>query len=146
MKTIRLALARLSALREPLWRADQTSVWVDADGMLHVEGPAGPETLGGQTLVAETLNLVAPFTTSEGSLGPDLARPRPELRIEPGRLSGSPHVRETRLETCALFSLVSEGMEISTVLKLYPFVSEAQVVQSIELEAQLEANLAIRAA
>jgi hypothetical protein len=52
MKVIRRALDRLRKLDAPLWD-DQASVWVDGHGNLHVKGPAGPETLAGQTLVAE---------------------------------------------------------------------------------------------
>ena len=40
----------------------------------------------------------------EGGTGPDLLRPRPQLRIVPGKLGGSPHVEHTRLETLALAS------------------------------------------
>jgi len=98
MKAIRRALDRLRKLDEPLWD-DQASVWVDIHGKIHVKGPAGPETLAGQTLVADAINLIARFSTKEGLRGPDLVRPRPDLRIVPGRLSGSPHVVHTRLET-----------------------------------------------
>jgi hypothetical protein len=69
MKAIRKALDRLRELDEPLWD-HEASVWVDANGDLHLKGPAGPETLAGQTLVADAIDLIAPFSTRRGSAGP----------------------------------------------------------------------------
>ncbi len=146
MRAIRRALRRLSALDEPLWHPEQTSIWVAGDGEIHVRGPAGPENLAGQTLVPDAINLIAPFPTREGLRGPDLAMPRSEIRILPGRLSGSPHVVHTRLETRALFALHRDGLESLAIRTLYPYVSEKQLDEAIDLESQLEANLAVREA
>ncbi len=151
MRAIRRALARLRALEDPLrrtgqvplWLPGEATIWVDGDGKVHVRGPAGPETLAGQTLVRGTINLIAPFTTREGLHGPNLAVPRSELRIVPGRLSGSPHVVHTRLETRALFALRRDGLTDSAIRALYPYVSETQLAQALDLEEQLEANLAV---
>lgn len=143
MRAIRRALGRLRSLREPLWHPDDASIWVNVDGEVHVRGPGGPETLGGQTVLADALNLLAPFPTKEGLRGPDLAIPRLELRILPGRLSGSPHVVRTRLETRALFALHREGLGNKVIRSLYSGLTEAQLTQAIELEQQLEDNLAV---
>ncbi len=143
--SIRRALDRLRKLDAPLWD-DQASVWVDIHGKIHVKGPAGPETLAGQTLVADAINLIAPFSTKEGLRGPDLVRPRPDLRIVPGRLSGSPHVVHTRLETRAIYALNRDGLDSAAIRTLYPYVTEAQVAQALDLERQLEENLAIHIA
>lgn len=144
MRAIRRALDRLRELGVPLLQPDQ--VWVDPDGELHVRGPAGPETPAGQLVLPDALNLIAPFTTSEGLRGPDLARPRPQLRIVPGKLSGSPHILQTRLETCALRALEEDGLSLATLQDLYPFVTASQIAEALDLEHQLEANLAIRVA
>ncbi len=82
----------------------------------------------------------------EGLRGPDLVRPRPDLRIVPGRLSGSPHVVHTRLETRAIYALNLDGLDSVAIRTLYPYVTEAQVAQALDLERQLEDNLAIRIA
>jgi uncharacterized protein (DUF433 family) len=111
-----------------------------------VQGPAGPETLSGQSLVPESINLIAPFKTREGTCGPDLARPRPEIRIVPGRLSGSPHIVHTRLETRAVYALHRDGLTPQAIRALYPYVSDTQIADAIGLEQQLEHNLAVRAA
>jgi len=146
MQAIRRALARLRALGAPLWRAEGTSLWVDADGEVHVRGPAGFETRQGQLFLPGTLDLVAPFTTREGLRGPDLVRPRPALSIAPGKLSGSPHIAHTRLETRVLRALERDGLDIAAIQELYPCVAAPAIAEALDLERQLEGNLAIRIA
>jgi uncharacterized protein (DUF433 family) len=90
--------------------------------------------------------LIVPFTTAEGTRGPDLIAPRAELRIVPGKLSGSPHVVHTRLETRALAALATDGYDIPSIHRLYPYVSAPQIEQALELEQQLAENLVSRAA
>jgi uncharacterized protein (DUF433 family) len=143
MRAVRRALKHLCGLSEPLWHPDRASIWVASDGEIYVRGPAGPETLGGQMMVPDAINLIAPFPTREGLRGPDLARPRPEVRIAPGRLSGSPHIVHTRLETSALDALARDGLTPPAIRALYPYLSEAQLDQALDLERQLAANLAI---
>lgn len=46
----------------------------------------------GQRVSSDLIDLIRPFETEGGIRGPDLARPRPELRIVAGKLGGSPHV------------------------------------------------------
>jgi uncharacterized protein DUF433/MerR-like DNA binding protein len=127
MQAIRNALDRLRAFQEPLWHPEQASIWVDVEGEVLVRGPAGPETLAGQTLMSSTIDLIAPFETREGPHGPNLAIPRPELRIVPGRLSGSPHVVGTRLATRALFALRRDGLTDAAIRTLYPYLTEEQL-------------------
>ena len=81
------------------------------------------------------------FSTAEGTRGPDLIRPRPELRIVPGKVSGSPHVVHTRLETRALAALGAEGFEVDGIHRLYPYVTSRQIEQALDLEKQLADNL-----
>jgi len=144
MNAIRRALDLLRELDTPFCNPAQAPLWVDGEGGMHVRGPGGPETTDRQRVMPGVLNLIAPFTTREGLRGPDLARPRPTLRIVPGKLSGAPHVAHTRLETRALQALDDDGLDVEAIRALYPFVSAAQVAEALDLERQLEANLAIR--
>jgi uncharacterized protein (DUF433 family) len=143
MKVIRRALGRLRELDAPLAQSRPGSLWVDGSGELYIRSNAGPETLTGQAVMPDAIDLIAPFTTREGLRGPDLASPRPQLRIVPGRLSGSPHIVHTRLETRALFALDRDGLDKAAILALYPYVTETQLAEAIDLERQLDANLAI---
>lgn len=146
MPAVRRALKELRELNLSLWDRDRPSVLVDASGHLLVKHPAGVHDLSGQVVSEDLLDLIAPFSTSEGTRGPDLIAPRADLRIVPGKLSGSPHVVHTRLETRALAALATDGFDVPGIHRLYPYVTTLQIEQALELEKQLEDNLIKRAA
>jgi uncharacterized protein (DUF433 family) len=137
MPAVRRALAQLRKLSLPV-----TSLLIDSKGQLHLKGPAGVQTAEGQHVRDDVLDLIAPFTTREGSHGPDLVRPRPRLLIVPGKLGGSPHVEHTRIETRALAALRDDGLSLESIRELYPYLHDAQISDALELEDQLTKNLA----
>ena len=142
MPAVRRALKALRALDLPLWQAEGPTLFVDGAGRIYVKKPQeDPQTLDGQLADGELLDLVAPFTTAEGTRGPDLVKPRPELRIVPGKISGSPHVVHTRLETRALAALTVDGFQVDGIQRLYPYVTTTQIEQALDLERQLADNL-----
>ena len=145
MPAVRAALANLAELELPLWKDGRPSVLVDAAGNIHLTTPHGLVTPEGQVEL-DLLDLIAPFETLEGARGPDLYQPRPELRIVPGKLSGSPHIAETRVETRALAALAEDGYSLEDIAKLYPYLALAQIQQALELEQQLAQNLSVPAA
>lgn len=140
MPSVRRALRELQTLSLPV-----SSLLVDSGGRIHIRSPEGVQAEGGQ-LVHEFVDLIAPFETVEGTRGPDLVRPRPTLRIVPGKLGGSPHVDHTRLETRAIVALRDDGLSASAIRELYPYLSEDQIADSIDLEEQLARNLHVSAA
>jgi uncharacterized protein (DUF433 family) len=145
MPAVRLALSLLSELDLALWSEDTGhAVVVDLAGNIHVGSADETHTLTGQAVMPEMLNLIAPFETGTAS-GPDLQRPRPDLRIVPGKLAGSPHVYRTRVETQALAALSRRGMAQGNIYKLYPALEPAAVNQALDLERQLDRNLGIAA-
>jgi uncharacterized protein (DUF433 family) len=143
MPAVRHALGELNKLSIPLWKDDRPSVVVDSRGRVHLQTPSGVQALSGQLIAPDTLDLIAPFRTLEGCMGPDLLRPRPLLRIVPGKLSGSPHVDHTRLETRALAALAADGLSPAAIRDLYPYLAERQIAEAIDLEEQLARNLSI---
>jgi uncharacterized protein (DUF433 family) len=140
MTAVRRALEALAKLEIPLWQ-EEPSVLVDDAGAIYVATPGGPQTSTGQRVSDDLIDLIRPFETEGGIRGPDLARPRPELRIVPGRLGGSPHVRGTRVETCALAALADDGFDTQRIHDLYPYLTVEQIGQAIDLERQLTENL-----
>lgn len=104
------------------------------------------ETVRGQLVERKLIDVLAPFNTVEGSRGPDLSIPRPELRILPRKLSGAPHVADTRVETQAIQALASRGYGVDEIAALCPFLTTAQIRESIDLEEQLARNIAVQAA
>jgi len=85
-------------------------------------------------------DLIAPFQTPV-SRAPDLAKPRPHLRIVPGKLSGSPHIAHTRIETLAIVALADRGFESTKLERLYPTVQPVALIEAVDLERQLNQNL-----
>jgi uncharacterized protein (DUF433 family) len=147
MPAVRSALAALADLDLDLWTEDSgPNVMVDPDGRIHLRLPNwGAEDLAGRRpLDAELFDLVAPFTTKT-LRGPDLFKPRPNLRIVPGKLSGSPHIAHTRIETVVVASLSERGFSSDRIEQLYPHVRPLGLVEAVDLEHQLAENLRVAA-
>ena len=136
MHVVRRALSALREVGLEVWSSDDGArVLVDPAGRVFVRGRDGTEGSDRQ-LVAETVDLIGPFEI-EGHRGPDLARPRPMLRIVPGKLAGAPHVSGTRIETEALAALALRGFEPVRIAALYPELAAEAISQAIDLERQL---------
>jgi uncharacterized protein (DUF433 family) len=147
MPAVRQALEALRGLGAPVWRpGSKSTLFVDGTGKIYLKRPEGVQDLDGQMGDQALLDLIAPFATQEGTRGPDLVRPRPELRIVPGKLGGSPHVVGTRNETCALAALAKDGFSTERILSLYPYLTLVQIEQAIDLERQLDENLLLKVA
>lgn len=149
MPAVRRALEALRDLDSDLWTEEEgPAVAVDRVGEVVVNPAALPERPNHQTLInAQILSLLRPFPAAAGEGGPDLHKPRPSLRIVPGKLSGSPHVARSRIETQALAALARRGMMPRKIIDLYPFLSEVAVTEAINLESELsrERDLALAA-
>lgn len=144
---IRQTLARVEQLGERLHERS-LEVYVDHRGRLVFEGAEGLHIPLGkgiaQGLVDTRVDLMRPFE-ARGLSGPDLVQPRPTLRILPGKLSGEPHVEETRIPTQTLMGLSRRGFEPAQIIELYAPLSLESVEQALELEVQLEENLRVAA-
>lgn len=70
-----------------------------------------------------------------------MQKPREHLRIVPGKLSGSPHIAHTRLETVTVAALRVRGFEQDKLEQLYPKIAPIGLVEAVDLERQLDRNL-----
>jgi uncharacterized protein (DUF433 family) len=142
MQVVRAALKRLRELDMALFTEDGApTVLVDDGGNIFVDlGDEGVERVDGARPIPDMLNLIEPFKTRT-TTGPDLQRPRAHLRIVPGKLSGSPHVAHTRLETVTVASLRGRGFDHEKIRRLYPKVQPIALAEAIDLERQLSGNL-----
>jgi uncharacterized protein (DUF433 family) len=142
---VRRALEELCKLGTRTWQpGNRHAIFVDSAGQISLEQPEGAQDLHGQR--GGLLDLLAPFENREGNRGPDLVRPRPGLRILPGKLGGSPHVVGTRNETRAIAALARDGFTTDGILAVYPHLTRDQIEQAIDLERQLDENLLHEAA
>jgi uncharacterized protein (DUF433 family) len=146
MPAVRRALASLRELDLDLWTEEHgPSVAVSRTGEVFFSAPDFVGDVRGQrALDADLLDLIAPFITEQGA-APDLYAPRPSLRIVPGKLSGSPHIVKTRIETLALAALEQRGLSEGKIAALYPIAPPAAISEALDLEHQLRSNIAVAA-
>ena len=147
MKAVRRALHDLAQLDLDLWSDDGgPNVAVDRRGRIVLGGEEQPAQINGQALLdADLLDVLRPFEINRSTRGPDLIAPRPRLRIVPGKLSGAPHVHETRIETQVLAALGVRGMNATRVRSLYPAIEVGDVEDALDLERELQPGLLLAA-
>lgn len=142
MNEVKRALRELENLRLDIWddgRPTDSPLRVDLSGKIHVVTQDFIQAPGGQLAVEEALDLLGPFSVGEGK-GPNLIRPRPTLRIVPGKVSGEPHLLNTRITTKTLYALYKRFGDVKAVSKLYPDQPAKAVAEGVSLERDL--NLA----
>jgi uncharacterized protein (DUF433 family) len=147
MPAVRRALKMLAGLDLDLWTEDgRPSVRVDPSGKIYIVTPAaGAESLTGERLLdPDMFDLIAPFE-AHMARGPDLQAPRPNLRIVPGKLSGSPHIIHSRIETLTVAALADRGYDTGKIERLYPKVRPIALAEAVDLERQLAKNLRVAA-
>jgi len=144
MHKIRRALTSLESFGERL-EARSLRVSVDRRGGILLgldDGVFVP--LGGgfaQGLIGTAVDLLDVFDSSSGIRAPNLIAPRPTLRIVPGKLSGEPHVLDTRIPTNIVAAMAERGFGTPEIVRLYPALSSRNVAEAIDLESQLRAVL-----
>ncbi len=147
MQAVKRALSQLLELDLDLWSEETgPSVTVDRGGQILVLSKPDAEARDRQRVLTdedhpEFLSVIDPFSAIEGSRGPDLHSPRPQLRIVPGKLGGSPHVLHTRLESQAVGALATAGLVTASIYELYPDVARSAIDDALDLEGQLAKNL-----
>lgn len=141
MPRVREALAELERLSLDVWddsggrlmsplRVDASGkIWVDVDGVPHQAG---------QAALLESMDLLGPFDVADRQ-GPDLIRPRPNLRIVPGRVSGEPHLADSRITTLSAAALYKSLSDYEAVAGLYPGFDTEAFRDAVELESSLAA-------
>lgn len=107
--------------------------YIDEGGLLDAEGQS-------LLLDGEELDLLGPFET-DAARGPDLVRPRPRLRIVPGKCAGEPHLAGSRLQTRALMALSARGFSVSRLQELYPDDDPVGIEEAVEFERSLTPTL-----
>ena len=141
MTRVREALAELDERGLDIWddsggnlssplRVDVSGqIWLDVDGVPLHEG---------QAALPGSLDLLGPFDLADRN-GPDLRRPRPNLRIVPGRVSGEPHLAKSRITTLSAAALYQNLGDLAAVAALYPGFGVEAFKDAVEFERSLAA-------
>jgi uncharacterized protein (DUF433 family) len=147
MAAVRTGLRELAGIDLALWTEEGSpNIAVDRGGRIVLNATPSPEHPDGQAaLDADALDLLRPLAIGRLVRGPDLVAPRPRLRIVPGKLAGAPHVQRTRIETEALAALRRRGLTVSKITALYPTIDTADVEDALDLERELQPDLALAA-
>jgi uncharacterized protein (DUF433 family) len=141
MPAVRRALEALREIDLELWTEERgPSVAVDRTGHVFITADGVSSVDGQRVLHGDMLDLLAPFETEQGR-APNLYAPRPRLRIIPGKLSGSPHIVKTRIETIALAALRQRGLSEAKIAALYPIAPPDAIAEALDLEEELQGNL-----
>lgn len=141
MGEVRKALQELERLSLDVWDENhrgQSPLRVDRSGRIHIVTDGGVQTPTRQIAIGEALDLLGPLIV-ESRRGPDLIRPRPRLRIIPGKVSGEPHIVDSRITTKSLAALFERYGDIRTVSALYPDKPPEAIAEAIEFERSLAA-------
>ena len=136
------AIAELGRLRLDIWGTEyqgQSPLRVTDDGKIFVLTPKRLEDLARAEVFESTLDVLGAFHADESAIGPDLLRPRPHLRIVPGKVSGEPHVERSRVTTVALSALSNRGYSEKPLARLYPTLPPPSIGEAIDLERALAA-------
>lgn len=140
MPQVRRALVLLDELGLGLWDSDDdydSPLLVGGSGEIFVRTRDAILNLHRQpTILPErALRLTAPFCEAGGE-GPNLIRPRPHLRIVPAKVTGEPHIENSRITTQTLAALADRGFSVDQIASMYQTDAEA-VLEGIDLERQL---------
>ena len=84
------------------------------------------------------MDLLGPFEFSQ-LRGPDLRRPRPRLRIIPGKMSGEPQLAGSRITTQVAAALYAHIPDVGRIADLYAGVDAGMFEEAIEFERSLAA-------
>ena len=141
MQRVRDALAELERRGLDIWddsgRHPDSPLRVDSSANIFVVDENVARVDGQQPLTG-MLDLLGPFE-SDGRRGPDLVRPRPNLRIIPGRMSGEPHLAGSRITTQVAAALRRNIADVEKIAALYPGFDASIFEEAIEFEFSLAA-------
>ena len=147
MRQVRGLIERIEAEEVTLGQAltsHSVALSVDPSGTPHVETEGMlTEALAEwrQRVSGDVIqDILHPFSIEDGIVGPHLLTPAQGISIVPGKLSGEPHVHDTRIETRVLSAMWDRGFRLEQLGKLYPDADEASIRRAIRLERQLQRN------
>lgn len=142
MAAVRRALSQLEHLGQDLWEpiqdGDSSPIRVDRQGTIHLLHDDQLARVDGQFVMGGAFDPLSPFQT-ETMRGPDLVRPRPHLRIVPGKVAGEPHLAGTRVTSLSIAALAERGFKLGAITAMYPDEDPRAIAEALDLEQDLAA-------
>jgi uncharacterized protein (DUF433 family) len=141
MSEVRRALARLDKEQLDIWNPNSSigsPLLVDARGRIFIATLDNVIDNQGAGLLDAWLDLLGPFA-SNGAHGPDLRRPKSNLRIVPGKCAGEPHLVGSRVTTLSIKALADRGFDSDAIARLYPDLDNDALRQAVDLEEEVSA-------
>ena len=133
LQAIRTAVSTLRELGERehlssyrLVSTGDSIVLVQEDDLTELSGKPG------HRVIATLLEILEPFSTTDGVVVPGLLKPRPNLEVDPDVRGGVPVIAGTRVPYDIVAGLVRDGMTPEQIRQLYPSVSEAAALDAAD--------------
>jgi uncharacterized protein (DUF433 family)/DNA-binding transcriptional MerR regulator len=136
MPQVRAALEQTVKDGRSPWSDPNVRITVDLTGRIFVDEASGePRDVHGQSIweFNDRLDLLGAFDH-----GLHLVSPTEHITIRPSRLSGEPHLKDTRITTLGLASLAADGYESRQIAELFELPVD-RVEEAIDYEARLAA-------
>lgn len=124
LQRIRRAVARLRKLGQGEHLSAYTLVAMGHDVAWHSSLDETVDLTGrpGQRVLAQMVDIFAPFQNTRRQNVVDLLRPRPRISVDPGIRGGFPVIAGTRVPYDLVASLVDDGLDAAAIAEIYPSV------------------------
>jgi uncharacterized protein (DUF433 family) len=139
---VRRAVELLRSLEADEWEHLARYTLISTPSSILVRTPSGqlldleqqPATVVEEILMSDVL---APFTTREGRVVPDLEKPRRLLAVNPRVMAGYPVITGTRVPFDVVASLAEDGATTAEIVEIYPSVDPASVGDAQDFALQV---------
>jgi uncharacterized protein (DUF433 family) len=125
LQRIRKAVASLRALGHDEHLSGYSLVAVGQDVVWRISVDEAVDLTGspGQRLLAQMIDIFAPFVNMQNQDVVDLRRPQPGISVDPEVRGGFPVVEGTRVPYDLVASLLEDGLDLAAISDVYPSVS-----------------------
>lgn len=129
LQRIRKAVASLRALGHDEHLSEYSLVAMGQDVAWRISVDEAVDLTGspGQGLLAQMVDIFAPFVNMQNQDVVDLRRPKPGISVDPEVRGGFPVVEGTRVPYDLVASLLEDGLDIGAITEVYPSVSRDAV-------------------
>jgi uncharacterized protein (DUF433 family)/DNA-binding transcriptional MerR regulator len=105
--------------------------------LVHDDGATDLVKKPGHELLVTMDDVIAEFENFRGDRVVNLLHPRPGVEVKPGRLSGWPTVRNTRVGYDTVADLVAGGVAPTEVSDYYPTVAAEYVADAVDFAEEV---------